>query len=594
MIDRLYSSGFLINYLWKFFSDDVSSEHLLSVLACFNVEHRTSLIEALISDEKKFSLLVDMSIDWFLDSVQTSSLNYSFLSRFIMFLDSCAQSVHVKGVRNSFLRYLSLPIWQSLSKSRLQAEFENDSTLENAWKKLMHHRNDLTKAQGKQLEVVEDTPKKKGKRSSKRKLEDIEESSETTGAVKIFNRDSQFIPSMISFFLKQLDACENDKPDSEIVSYLLRNCELFVDLLCQYPTRRFLIVFLDDQHFILKSKISSLFSSNKLFASLVDLLEHYLSYPVNNKTERLIPLEDLTETRNEYLRSVQQFSFSSDLLKTKLRDLVFSSLGQLSKRDQLLKHFQLLNDDELRGIAKHLKLIDDEGVKELSAALIKEILLNKLCKKPQLVDHYQQISLYPTEEDLWNEAVLPFSSTLSSATVLPLPKLTLQFLSIEDYLYRSFLSFRAESYYSVREDLLDAISRTAPKKQYNGSIIFNGWSRYALPLLAVSIDEIGKPAFGEIIPSRISATLQYDISRYGEQIREEWESFREHDVVFLISFDSPALDFTGKLDEYEKAKKILEIGGKLESLKGSFKEEEMRNFLVNYGRLLLPVVLVVS
>ena len=58
--------------------------------------------------------------------------------------------------------------------------------------------------------------------------------------------------------------------------------------------------------------------------------------------------------------------------------------------------------------------------------------------------------LYPTEELLWNENRVP-NEFLSGDECLALPKLGLQFLTLQDYLMRNFTLFRLESTFEIRQ-----------------------------------------------------------------------------------------------------------------------------------------------
>lgn len=64
---------------------------------------------------------------------------------------------------------------------------------------------------------------------------------------------------------------------------------------------------------------------------------------------------------------------------------------------------------------------------------------------------------------------------------LALPKLNLQFLSFYDYLLRNYDLFRLESAYEIKQDIEKAISHVNPRKSNQNEIIWQGWSRYAIP-----------------------------------------------------------------------------------------------------------------
>lgn len=55
-----------------------------------------------------------------------------------------------------------------------------------------------------------------------------------------------------------------------------------------------------------------------------------------------------------------------------------------------------------------------------------------------------EMPLYPTEDIIWDENVVP-TAYFSGEGCLALPKLNLQFLTLQDYLLRNFNLFRLES-----------------------------------------------------------------------------------------------------------------------------------------------------
>lgn len=101
-------------------------------------------------------------------------------------------------------------------------------------------------------------------------------------------------------------------------------------------------------------------------------------------------------------------------------------------------------------------------------ALLLEVLVSRHCRRPSQLQALNASPLYPTEEILWDENVVPYDyyegdggwsfgwTTPSSwvemsifvylvAGCLALPKLNLQFLTLHDYLLRNFTLFRLES-----------------------------------------------------------------------------------------------------------------------------------------------------
>lgn len=65
-------------------------------------------------------------------------------------------------------------------------------------------------------------------------------------------------------------------------------------------------------------------------------------------------------------------------------------------------------------------------------------------RRPSQLEELNEMPLYPTEDIIWNESVVP-TEYFSGEDCLALPKLNLQFLTLHDYLLRNFNLFRLES-----------------------------------------------------------------------------------------------------------------------------------------------------
>lgn len=91
-----------------------------------------------------------------------------------------------------------------------------------------------------------------------------------------------------------------------------------------------------------------------------------------------------------------------------------------------------------------------------------EVLLSYHEKRPSQLEEVANMPLYPTEDILWDENVVP-SELFQGDRVLALPKLNLQFLTFHDYLLRNFNLFRLESTYEIRDDINDVCQRVQPR-----------------------------------------------------------------------------------------------------------------------------------
>lgn len=85
------------------------------------------------------------------------------------------------------------------------------------------------------------------------------------------------------------------------------------------------------------------------------------------------------------------------------------------------------------------------------------------------------------------------------------------------------------------KDLEDSISRMKPWSGEQGQVVFDGWSRMALPIQAFNIIEVGKPALGAKHPSRVRADVRVVLAGLRDEVQKEWQGLRRHDPVFLVT-----------------------------------------------------------
>jgi intron-binding protein aquarius len=131
-----------------------------------------------------------------------------------------------------------------------------------------------------------------------------------------------------------------------------------------------------------------------------------------------------------------------------------------------------------------------------------------------------------------------------------LPKLNTQFISFADYLWRNWELLRSESSYEIRLDIVDALRRLQPtvRLQFDDiddskqvlSTDFAGWARMAIPngKEMVKIVQVLKPRLGQKYPSQVLAEVTIDLKPYAQSLRQEWDSLREYDNIFLLAVDA--------------------------------------------------------
>ena len=258
------------------------------------------------------------------------------------------------------------------------------------------------------------------------------------------------------------------------------------------------------------------------------MIESYMKFEVHDQTGRALTSHDMMTTQNSRIHKLQTLAFTN--YNTILKDLIFSSTGELAKAETLRKHLELLTTVQLTEIGLKLAKISKNDVtmfntqngseveneeekrveKEEMAvkrsvtllspvefledsplrSFIMDVLVDSLSIRRNQIESLNRLSLYPSESLLWDQYQVPLGNMYSNERPLALPKLNLQFLTIHDYLLRNFELFRLESAFEIREDLIDSIRRMGPRSGIKGKTLFGGWARMALPVASISIDEV--------------------------------------------------------------------------------------------------------
>lgn len=548
-IQKLDASGYLEDYLWKHVTSQSSFEHTYSIIVMLNAKFLEGIdilghlsippgqFEGFFESLVKLTLSVDQT--WTYE--QRCSLMVCLINIF--------KSMEYEGVRRTILKYLSLPLWDSLSPPRLVAEFEDHPHLERHWAHYLQEKKASLSASAvddKEEEEQEDDnangKKRKGRKSTskaktpQKKAKASREADVSSSKTSFFdNAPSVWLPSMLKEFLGTVEGdggCVLDTNNRYAVLYTERFLEFLIDLMSQLPTRRFLSAVIDDLHLMVRVRRSKAYAttdeSTQLFRQLTDLLNDCIHFEIEDQTGKALSPQEVTGIVNQRLHSLQRIAYTS--YRDELQDLVFSSTGELGKEANLRKHFALLSSEQLLDVAQKLGYVYVSADSSPPAFdFVVDVLVYRLSYRKSQLDALSQTSLYPTETLLWDPNSVPLGNMYNGAQALALPKLNLQFLTAHDYLLRNFTLFRLESAYEIRQDLSDAIKRIAPRQSLSGVVSFGGWARMALPISSFGVDEVTKPNLGEVVPGKVTCSVEIDVSKFQGEIRQEWESLREHD-----------------------------------------------------------------
>eukprot|EP00434_Breviolum_minutum_P014329 symbB.v1.2.012636.t1/scaffold853.1/size308060/16 len=396
----------------------------------------------------------------------------------------------------------------------------------------------------------------------------------------------QFLASLEEFGERQLAV--------EELSYLERCLELMIDLLDQLPTRRFFRPLLVDKHIVVRckgSKVAQL-PEARLVNQLLGILRYYENFEIDDTTGKPLTRREVTDLHYDRLQLLQRVCFQEFPENPSLKQIMLINVASLDTREALLEHFQMLPLEVLKVLCakvcyldvskdptlaameqkvreaieaqekleaekaeeptepkkkKRKKKVKTEEEKRLCELLV-EILVNRLERPVMQQDDVMKMPLYPTEELIWDPNLVP-EEHYSGDYSLALPKLNLQFLTIHDYLLRNFNLFRLESTHEIRDDLQDQIPRMRASPDQDAGTYFSGSARMAVPLAGLEVMNVKRPKVGDEVPSEVRAEVRWSLTGMLPHIREEWDTLREHDVIFLIRIKAPDAPYDGKVSE---------------------------------------------
>ncbi|XP_022909695.2 RNA helicase aquarius isoform X1 [Onthophagus taurus] len=499
-------SQYLENYLWPNYKPGSSPAHIMSIVIMLNEKfrERVQAWQPFKKNTQYFPNFFQQVMKFCLEDDELL-ITIKEQTALLVFLNHCFNSMEESICRDQVKKLVSLSMWMSLQPDRREYEFKLCPKWKKYWRAIQ----------------------------KKDKPDQIEQ----------LTWERLFLHKLMLKFINVLESIPlegNIGPDK--VHYCERFLELVTDLEALLPTRRFFNTVLDDCHLVVRCQLSNLVHRDEghLFRQLLDMLKFYSRFEISDETGDPLTDHDMTMQHYSRITSLQKAVFAKF---PELRNFALANVASVHKRENLLKHFSSLSEENLRAIATYLHLVpskeqqNDYSWCRLDTEFLRELLVSRHEKRASQLETLNEMPLYPTEDIIWDENIVP-TAYFSGEGCLALPKLNLQFLTLHDYLLRNFNLFRLESTYEIRQDIEDAVSRLCPWKSEDGSIYWGGWARMAQPILNFAVVEVAKPNIGEKRPSRVRADVTVNLAVRPE-IKAEWENLRKHDVCFLISVKPP-------------------------------------------------------
>lgn len=261
--------------------------------------------------------------------------------------------------------------------------------------------------------------------------------------------------------------------------------EFLTDLDSQLPTRRYVNTLLKDFNLLALIKNSPLCNQeeNHLFRDIFSLLRHFVNFSIDDNTGIQYTHSQSDELYHGNLAKLQRKALKH--FQPQLTILALSNYGSIDSRRELEAHLTQLSDSQIEDLCKMLdfRTIYPSTINIGShRELLLEILISAHEKRKTYRDSVRDLSILPTESTLYDPALLR-NESYNGSRCLAIPKLNLQYLSIGDFLWRSFILFRCESFFEIRKSLEDTVRRLQPRiSEPKNDIYFDGFSRMAIPI----------------------------------------------------------------------------------------------------------------
>lgn len=355
---------------------------------------------------------------------------------------------------------------------------------------------------------------------------------------------------------------------------------LLCTLLCQLPTRRFVHTYLRGMQLLPRLRLAPLTAPlmgktsgttttrlGRVLGRLVARYAHYDGFPVDDATGAALDAGAMAQQQSRAVQALQAAAHRHH--PAALHALVLASARQLADPVQLTALLRPLADASCRALAVELGLLppaprpgarDDSPLARSRAFLV--AVLAEPCRAPlsscSASSSLTDIPLFPTESDLWDPDLCAIDNdddeddeekvgeeNDAKDAAMGLPRLTLQYLALRDYLERHFRLLALDAAGDARDDVEAAVKRVqaAFPADTDGTgtssstgPVFEGVCEHALPVGDVRVVRVMPPRVGEAAPAGAVLELGVALDACADPAwRVAWDALRPHDVLYLVA-----------------------------------------------------------
>ncbi|KAJ1740416.1 hypothetical protein LPJ79_004277 [Coemansia sp. RSA 1821] len=502
---------YLEQYLWPNYSKGRQNDStVISCMLMINEKYEQGLLTTMWTIfETGFEDLLDDAVQLMMrvlngDKVRVGSVDMMSVVRMagVQFLIACFGSMETESVRTQCMQLVGLAIWYHMEEETRGFMLRKVPQLPKFWKHT-------------QKGFVEN------KRVSKAEAEKN-------------CRYRDFIPQLLRDLAKQCASLEYQM-------YCAKVLELLVDLESQLPTRRFLNPLLQDFEIVEECRQRMAVTEDELCVQLLKRLDSRIQFPVTDVTGHAQSAAQMRERQLERISRWQLQAFQAD--KELFEPIVIASAAQLGTTDSLQALLEPMEMKQVQQLARMAFVRTQSAI--TGEEQPREMLIRSLCNQMHVdvLGEREMWSPYPDEKLVFGKTVgmaeaynrSEEKSQLGYA-LLDVPKLGLQYLSEQDFLKRSFELLQLETAAELRTEIQEAVRRMQPhEEEGTDEVIFDGWTRMALPLSVLDVVAVQPPRVGEQVPARVQARLKVDLSSYTDSIKAEWTQVRPRDVLILLA-----------------------------------------------------------
>ncbi|KAG1463391.1 hypothetical protein G6F46_003377 [Rhizopus delemar] len=503
----LESSQYLEKYLWPQYNKKASTNHVISIgLMAVEKSRQNIAWDVFNEDPEKFSTLFQRVTQLII----SDDLSITCQRVLLVFLIHCFQSFENELVRTECLKLVTIGIWNNLADDSIRERLFNEyPSLQKLWN-----------SSNKKLNAADD--------SAREQLE--------------YERNwLSLLLKKFVFLVYRIPA--EGEVDEEIIKYSERIIEFLIGLEVRLPTRRFFNTLLDDHQVIVLCQMAPFNRrENKdtdLLKELMNSLSFYAKFEVNDQTG--VALTDIAIIEAHYQQLVQLQHIAFRRFREQIKELPLANLSSIETREDLLWHFKPLSENTL------VELCESLGIRNQPVGIdidvdIKEYLINVLVtkyeKRESQIKKISNQPLYPDEKVIFDDNLTQTQNYRGDRSIA-LPKLDLQFLTINDYLLRNHTLFRIGSICEVRRDIEDVVKRLSPRMKFpECKTEFGGKARMATLIQSFNVVDIADAKLGEDKPAYVKADVTISLSAYARNMRNEWDALRKHDTLFLVSIEA--------------------------------------------------------